>query len=398
MTSVSALRLTQSIKTSTAELYRALTVSMAVREWFCDVAITNPVGDGQFYYGWQGKYAVMGAFLNLVKNETVKQSWMDTNGVRSEVTYSIEADGDGCVLTICHENRGDEALWQQHLEETHHGWLVGLENLVSTQETGGDLRVLRRPMVGIYPSEVNADMALRRDLPVNFGIMVEDVVDGLSAQKSGLRSGDVIIAINQQKIADFAAMAMVMKGKVVGDQVGLTYLRDGKAADLILTLCNYTRPEVPATPAALAAQYHEKADKAFTGLVALFQGISEETTSIKPAPMEWCAREVLAHLIQTEHDWHSRLNEVLSDAERIQDNNPENSDAHIQATTATYPTIDRLLEALKTAQTETTALLRNLPDAFVKHKATYRRIGENLPGLPQHIENHYQQIQATMQG
>ena len=59
--------------------------------------------------------------------------------------------------------------------------------------SGPDLRITNRPMMGISPSDFNAEIAKKLGVPVNTGMRLDGVVDGMGAQSAGLQKDDVLI-------------------------------------------------------------------------------------------------------------------------------------------------------------------------------------------------------------
>ena len=59
----------------------------------------------------------------------------------------------------------------------------------------------------------------------------------------------------------------------------------------------------PATPASIAASLHAAIDDA----LRLFTAADDRRTAVHPAPDQWCAREVLGHLIDSACNNHRRF-------------------------------------------------------------------------------------------
>ena len=65
-------------------------------------------------------------------------------------------------------------------------------------------------------------------MSVDQGILVQTVVQGGPAAKAGLRSGDVIVAIDDAAIQDMDDLIVYLADNTsVGQRVTLTVLRDG---------------------------------------------------------------------------------------------------------------------------------------------------------------------------
>ena len=74
------------------------------------------------------------------------------------------------------------------------------------------------------------------DLGTNDGIYVSEVSDDGAAQEAGLMSGDVITAVNGQKVTKMAELQEILATKRPGDKVKVDYLRKKakKSAEIVL--------------------------------------------------------------------------------------------------------------------------------------------------------------------
>lgn len=79
--------------------------------------------------------------------------------------------------------------------------------------------------------------------PVHGGIEVEEVIQGSPAARAGLRHGDIITAVGSTSLSGktVAAGSKLIKGDP-GTQVKLTFLRDGKSRDVMITRQNVIVP------------------------------------------------------------------------------------------------------------------------------------------------------------
>jgi S1-C subfamily serine protease len=97
-----------------------------------------------------------------------------------------------------------------------------------------------------------ADLEASLDLPVTRGVLISEVVDGTAADKAGLRGGDeavevygmafqaggdIIVAIDGYELQDFDDLiAYLVRETEVGQEVGLTIIRDEEVLDVSVTL------------------------------------------------------------------------------------------------------------------------------------------------------------------
>ncbi|CDF99724.1 Do family serine endopeptidase [Avibacterium paragallinarum] len=88
---------------------------------------------------------------------------------------------------------------------------------------------VRRGLLGIKGTELNADLAKALKIDAQQGAFVSEVLPDSAAEKAELRAGDVITAINGQKLSSFSELRAKIATTGAGQKVKLTYLRDGKS-------------------------------------------------------------------------------------------------------------------------------------------------------------------------
>ena len=118
----------------------------------------------------------------------------------------------------------------------------------------GDLVTLgrvRRPALGIHTIPIDPELAAEMGLPADYGLLIVQVVQGGAADQAGLRGGteraylgnipimiggDLIVAIDGQRIDDQQALAQIMNNHRAGDSVRMTIYRGKKKIDVTVSL------------------------------------------------------------------------------------------------------------------------------------------------------------------
>jgi len=110
---------------------------------------------------------------------------------------------------------------------------------------------VRRPALGIRTIPISSELADQMGLAADYGLLIVQVVPGGSAERAGLRGGteraylgniliniggDVIVAIDGQKVEDQQDLAQVMNNHRAGDAVKVTVYRGKKKLDVDVTL------------------------------------------------------------------------------------------------------------------------------------------------------------------
>jgi len=93
-----------------------------------------------------------------------------------------------------------------------------------------------RSKLGVTIQNVTADIAASLNLPNVGGALVSGVEPDSAAARAGLRQGDVIVALDGEKLADNNALRNRIAGTKPGSQVAVEVLRDGRSQTLSATL------------------------------------------------------------------------------------------------------------------------------------------------------------------
>ena len=97
-----------------------------------------------------------------------------------------------------------------------------------------DGRVSGRVSIGITVGAVSSAASEYYDLPE--GLYISAVAEGSDAEKKGIQSGDMLLAVNGQAVTTTYDVSAVKDGLKVGDTVTLTIYRDGKTFDVDVRL------------------------------------------------------------------------------------------------------------------------------------------------------------------
>jgi S1-C subfamily serine protease len=110
---------------------------------------------------------------------------------------------------------------------------------------------VRRPALGVRTIPISAELAEEIGLPVDYGLLIVQVTPGGSADRAGLRAGteraylgnipimlggDLIVAIDGEKIGDEQDLSQMMNNHRAGDTVKITIFRDKKKMDVTVSL------------------------------------------------------------------------------------------------------------------------------------------------------------------
>jgi len=276
-------------------------------------------------------------------------------------------------------------------------WDDSLGNLKSVLETGVDLRIANRPMLGIMPGDFTPEQAKALGIPVSAGMRLDGVLDGMGAQKAGLQKDDVLVEMAGKVISsDFNSLSNAIAGKKGGDPVTVVFYRGPEKKTVTMELSKRPMPDVPFDAVNLARQARALYDAALSELEKCFEGDSDAEALARPALDEWSALEVIAHLLHGERFNQIYLSNLVDGYELVNDGFGTNIHAYNQATVAAYPTVTAMLGALRAGIEETLAFVSFLPAEFIANKGSYYRFASGLLQPNFHITAHIEQIQAAI--
>jgi S1-C subfamily serine protease len=110
---------------------------------------------------------------------------------------------------------------------------------------------VRRPALGVRTIPISPELADEMGLPVDYGVLIVQVTPGGSADLAGLRGGteraylgnipimlggDLIVAIDGEKVEDEQDLAQMMDNHRAGDTVKVTICRNKKKMDVSVAL------------------------------------------------------------------------------------------------------------------------------------------------------------------
>lgn len=179
---------------------------------------------------------------------SAKARSLGANGVESfiQTDAAINAGNSGGALV----NTGGELvginamLYSQTGSYSGYGFAIPTTIMNKVVEDLKKYGTVQRAMIGIQGGDVKnyvdsqKDQGKEVDLGTMEGIYVDKVVDDGAAAEAGIKSGDVIIEADGQKVTKMAELQEIIAKKRPGDKISLTYLRNKKKTTETLTLKN----------------------------------------------------------------------------------------------------------------------------------------------------------------
>lgn len=89
---------------------------------------------------------------------------------------------------------------------------------------------VRRGVLGVTIQDLTAELAEAFGVERKNGVVITQVMEESAAEKAGIKSGDVVIAVDGRPVKRAADLRNKVGMAPVGEKVTLTVLRDGKSA------------------------------------------------------------------------------------------------------------------------------------------------------------------------
>jgi len=393
------LTFARTIKAPVAEVYRLFTRASALRQWMCDAAQFEARKGGRAYFAWNDGYQAVGTVGKIDAPKTVAYSWRG-NGepAASQVKITLKAKNGATQVAVTHSGLGSGKAWALAVPGLESGWASGLENLQSILETGEDLRIVRRPMLGIVGMNVlDGETAQKLGVPVKEGIAVGGTVPGMGAEAAGLLGSDVIISIGGKKTNTFQSLTGALSIRHAGDTVPVVFYRGKEKLTKPMTLSRRPLPTMPTNGAELAASLRAIHEREMATLTDVLKDATEAETSRRPAEGEWSVKEILAHILTNERAAPDTIAELLTDSGRWYDDFDNENFARNAGAIAVYGATAELVNQIRAAHAELEAMCAAIPAATFASPRLAWQLGFGLLQSPTHIETHVAQIRAAIE-
>jgi serine protease Do len=189
-----------------------------------------------------------------------------TAGIISAKQRDISGIGHGSLLqTDAAINPGNSGGPLVNLD----GEVIGINTAISTQSGGYQgvgfaiatseakwvvnqlvkTGTVKRAYLGVAIQQVTAPLADQLGIQAREGVLVGDVQPGTPAAKAGVKTGDVIVKFNGQRVASPTGLQNLVEQTPIGSAVPAEVIRDGKSVTL-----NVTAEQQPANFGMLASR------------------------------------------------------------------------------------------------------------------------------------------------
>lgn len=122
------------------------------------------------------------------------------------------------------------------------GGNVGIGFAVPTEIAGSimnqllDFGEVRRGLLGVSISPIDAAAAEALNASVDSGALITEIVPQSAAEQAGLQVQDIIVEVNRKKIDDARELSNAIGLMTAGDEVAIKYIRNGKSRSTVARL------------------------------------------------------------------------------------------------------------------------------------------------------------------
>lgn len=139
-----------------------------------------------------------------------------------------------------------------------------------------DFGEVRRGLLGVSIRTIDAEVARVLEASVTSGALVTRIESGSAAEHAGLQVDDIIVEVNRKKIGGAAELRNTIGLMRSGDEVDITYVRDGSTRSAVTSLGQQNSARI------VGAEIHPGLDGALFAGSSTTRGGGVEVTSIEP--------------------------------------------------------------------------------------------------------------------
>jgi serine protease Do len=147
----------------------------------------------------------------------------------------VDVDGHvvGINTFILSESGGNEGL----------GFAIPSDVVRSVYEQIRTEGHVHRGQIGVYLRTISPELMEGLHLPTSQGVLLEDVEPGSSADKAGLKVGDIVVSVGGKSVSDVRHFAIDLYAFKIGQKADIGVLRNGQVQTIAVTVME--RPDDP---------------------------------------------------------------------------------------------------------------------------------------------------------
>lgn len=180
-----------------------------------------------------GIVSAKGRNINIVNNQFPIESFIQTDAaINPGNSGGALVDLEGKLIGI------NTAIASNTGSYNGYGFAIPVNIVAKIVKDLVEYKEVQRGFTGIDIKDIDANTAQRLNLNNNHGVIVEFVLPEGPAEQAGIRSGDVILKINDRDIDSKANFDEQIAYLRPGDKIKILYARNSKQESTVLTLLN----------------------------------------------------------------------------------------------------------------------------------------------------------------
>lgn len=201
-----------------------------VGEWV--VAVGNPMNLTSTVTA--GIVSAKGRSIDLLRNED--NLYAIENFIQTDAAINPGNSGGALVNTKGELVGINTAIASQTGSYTGYGFAIPVNLVKKVMDDLLKFGKVQRAVLGVAIQEITQEVADKEGLRSLDGVLVQDVTESGSAQKAGVKKGDVIMKVNGMPVNSVSSLQEEIGKFRPGDKVTLSIVRDGSNKDLTATL------------------------------------------------------------------------------------------------------------------------------------------------------------------
>lgn len=201
-----------------------------VGQWV--VAVGNPMNLNSTVTA--GIISAKGRSIDLLRSEN--NQYAIENFIQTDAAINPGNSGGALVNTQGQLIGINTAIASQTGSYTGYGFAVPVNLVKKVMDDLLKYGKVQRAVLGVAIQEITAELAEKEGLKDLDGVLVQDVTEGGSAQKAGLKKGDVIKKVNGVAVNSVSALQEEIGKFRPGDKVSIALIRGGELKEMNATL------------------------------------------------------------------------------------------------------------------------------------------------------------------
>jgi len=201
-----------------------------VGQWV--VAVGNPMNLTSTVTA--GIVSAKGRSIDLLRRED--NQYAIENFIQTDAAINPGNSGGALVNTNGQLIGINTAIASQTGSYTGYGFAVPVNLVKKVMDDLLKYGKVQRAVLGVAIQEITQDLADKEGLKALDGVMVQDVTANGSAEKAGVKKGDVILKVNDVTVNSVSSLQEEIGKYRPGDKVKLSVNRKGESKDITVTL------------------------------------------------------------------------------------------------------------------------------------------------------------------